>query len=471
MRFILSCLTVIWAAAAGVTGAAQQRGTYIPLAVPAGSAYPFPTAANRLINIRDRQEAHEMRAHAWSIFSGLTQPIAGKSDTAAFATWFTKCDAFLNVKCPESSDAKMELEIANTTRLMHAAEIPPQFLSDAENEFVANGRISAKLLRAVAQANPLAIVLFNEEALSHIHKFRLWDSSELDSINKEFGYLGAPVAEREIPPFPPKAVVLKTEWRIVPHKQGGSREVVWAWDTRRVFLQPPESNSEGIAHHDGQGGWSRKYFVKLVEGECKPGIGDQKVPDIPLSCFFHFQLTDDDARGINELVKEGVIAKAASAGDYAILLGLHVITREIPDWTWATFWWHDHPNDGPYAEGRPDTVPPLWRNYLMDTTLSMRTPAESDGKEKICFNPYLEAFLENGLSSNCMNCHSRSVYPPVDFPAIPWRRDPQRFPQDSYYEGETSLSFLWSIRDNASEGHRRFLQAFQLALQELQSGK
>ncbi len=469
MRLIISILMMICGAFAGTNGVAQQPGGYIPLTMPAGSAYPFPTATNRLINLRNRQQVHEMRAHAWAIFSGLTQPIGGKSDTAPFETWFTKCDAFLNVKCPKSADANNQVEVANTTRLMHTAEIPPQYLSDAENEFAASGRISAKLLREVAEVRPLAVVLFNAEALSHIRKFRLWDSSELDSINKEFGHLGSPIAEREIPPFPPEAVVLKTEWRIVPR---GGHVAVSAWDTRTVFVTPGEANSEGHTQPDGHGGWSRKYIVYPVEGECKPEASDRR---LPISCFFHFQLTAQDAQIINQLAEQGIIVApgvGASAGDYAILLGLHVITREIPEWTWATFWWHDHPKDGPYAEGRPDTVPPLWRNYVMDTTLSMRTPAETDGKERICLNPYLEAFQANGISSNCINCHSRSVYPSVDFPGIPWRGDPQRFPQDSYYQGETSLSFLWSIRDNASETHRRFLQAFyQFMLQELQSKK
>lgn len=85
----------------------------------------------------------------------------------------------------------------------------------------------------------------------------------------------------------------------------------------------------------------------------------------------------------------------------------------------------------------------------MDTTLSMYTPTESDGKEKICFNPYLEAGQENGVSSNCINCHSRSTYPALP-PAAPWRQLPykDRFLHKSDYATDLKLSFLLSLRDN-----------------------
>jgi len=461
MRLAVSFVLMLWVGFTGRSGVAQQFNAYLPLVLPAGSAYPFPTEETRLIDMRNRQQVCKMRAHAWAIFSGLTQPVDGRSDTAVFESWFTKCDVFLNLKCSGASNAKSKGEAPNTVKLIQALEIPPQVLAEAEDLFLSGEPIAPALLKEAAKA-PLAIVLYNQEALRHIRKYRLWDSCELDSINRELALLGSPITEREIPSFPPKTVVLKTEWAIVPHDPQAPPLYVSAWDTRRVFIKG-EASSPDTPPPDGHGGWARTYLVDPIEGKCDPKTGDQR---IPVSCFFHFKLTDQDAQAANQLVNLRIVRNGASGGDYAILLGLHVITREIPDWTWSTFWWHDHPNDGLYAEGRPDTLPPLWRHYLMDTTLSMRTPAESDGKEKICFNPYLETWQKNGVSSNCINCHSRSVYPTVKIPPIPWRGEAHRFPQDSYYCGETGLSFLWSIRDNVSESHQRFLQAwYQLMLQ------
>jgi hypothetical protein len=134
----------------------------------------------------------------------------------------------------------------------------------------------------------------------------------------------------------------------------------------------------------------------------------------------------------------------AEAGDYAVLIGMHLTTKEIPDWVWGTFWWHDRPNDGPFAANRPASVAGVWRNYLMDVAYSMETPREYDGTPDAVFNPYLEAGFPDGLASNCMTCHQRAVWPsgPGDF--LPVTRG-ARPANDPVFRNSTKLDFLWSI--------------------------
>lgn len=71
-----------------------------------------------------------------------------------------------------------------------------------------------------------------------------------------------------------------------------------------------------------------------------------------------------------------------------LLFGLHVITKETADWTWSTFWWQADPGQGKFAYGRPapTVLRGFWRNYVMDSTLSMQTPPEAQaitGKNSI----------------------------------------------------------------------------------------
>ena len=95
----------------------------------------------------------------------------------------------------------------------------------------------------------------------------------------------------------------------------------------------------------------------------------------------------------------------------------------------------------------------------MDVAYDMDRPWQSTAQPKAVFNPYLEGALENGVRSNCMTCHRRSVWRP---PAMIETVDSQgevrdirqivvtgREASDSTYIPEfhqrLSLSFLWTL--------------------------
>src|SRR5262249_35862879 len=67
----------------------------------------------------------------------------------------------------------------------------------------------------------------------------------------------------------------------------------------------------------------------------------------PLSLFYSFQMNADEATSFNNAQPGG---GGAAAGDYAVLVAMHVNTKEIPFWTWQTFYWQpgvDTPNRFP----------------------------------------------------------------------------------------------------------------------------
>src|SRR5262249_10913787 len=126
------------------------------------------------------------------------------------------------------------------------------------------------------------------------------------------------------------------------------------------------------------------------------------------------------------------------AGDYVVFAGGHLTTKEIDDWVWATFWWHDRPNNGPFASDRPDSVKGVWRNYLMNASFDSITPRESDNGPHVTFNPWIEARFQDGvegfgsgLVSNCMNCHNRATRPAEFF--LPIRRGDPDLQNDPAY--------------------------------------
>jgi hypothetical protein len=136
----------------------------------------------------------------------------------------------------------------------------------------------------------------------------------------------------------------------------------------------------------------------------------------------------------------------ATPGDAVALVGFHFTTKEIPDWVWATLWWHDEPDSGPFAANRPSEVMGVWRNYLMAEAYSMDTPNEADGTARIAFNPWLEAGFRDGAKSNCMTCHRRAVFAgqPSDRAFLPVTRGTPPS-TDPRFQRATSVDFLWSL--------------------------
>lgn len=264
----------------------------------------------------------------------------------------------------------------------------------------------------------LSRVLFNDIAFRHIRAQRLFSRARLAALNAGFG-TATPLADRQIAPFPRGSIALKTIWAVV-HARGLTSLSVWDGPGDPVAANVP-------AH------WPRQVVVD--SNGAAPGA-------VPLDRFEHRRI------GVAELAAVRALDASAQAGDYLVLLGMHVTTKEIPDWIWATFWWHDRPETGPFAAGRPATVTGPWRNYLLDVAYSFDTPREADGTANIAFNPYIEIFPA-GARSNCAACHQGAVWTPSGAPPfLPVRRG-RRAADDPLFRTGTRLDFIWSIATEA----------------------
>ena len=162
-------------------------------------------------------------------------------------------------------------------------------------------------------------------------------------------------------------------------------------------------------------------------------------------------------------IQEGESDQVASG--YWILVGMHVITKEIEPWVWSTLWWHDSALSGasPFTADRDGvSIRPVWMNYVMDVAADMERPWQHDAQPRAIYNPYLEALFPDGTRSNCMACHARASWNGKDglkrretlasrggtigFPAIVVTG--REAAADTYFEEAASvlnLRFLWSL--------------------------
>lgn len=387
---------------------APQSVVYHP--IPAG--FDFPADQTALLQMRDTQNVSAIRKHAWMVFAGLTQPT--ESGEAVWETWFSEDQAFSQGTAPQGLAPH---------RIQRRFRNPRQFR--------AQGRKAAP--QAVG-SSLLSFVLFNKEGFDHIRTERLFQRARLTQINQAFTSQ-TPVEQREIQPFPREAVSLKTVWWLVKRDTLTAMPI---WDgtpahpiqqpnpppswPRFVAVDPTREQIPADERHD-----------VMFQGQNKPNSHV-----VPLKSFYNFQITQNDIDAIRSV--SGF--QQAQVGDFAVLVAMHMTTKEIPDWLWATFWWHDAPNAGTFSNDRPDAVAGVWRNYLMDATLSGDIPKAADDGPNACFNPWLEARFPNGSVSNCLTCHRRAVWPQVNF--LPVTRG-RLADNDPFFKTRTKLDFLWSV--------------------------
>ena len=392
-----------------------DNGTYQPVPdsvtyQPIPPGFDFPADETALLKLRDTGDVSGMRKHAWMVFGGLTQPAAGGE--AIWEKWFSEDETFALGPTPQGLIPRPP---------QRRFKIPQQFKSTGPSPQAVGSSL-------------LSFVLFNKETMTHIRSNRFHLRSKLNQINQTFDSAQTPTDKREITAFPRTSVSLKIVWWLVK-KTGLTPMPIWDG-------QPTQPNEQG---NDVET-WARAVLVDpsrtVIPNDEKRDVffnGSLKKDShvVPLRSFYNFQISANEIAAVRR-----VLGPDAQVGDHAAMVMMHVTTKEIPDWVWATFWWHDRADDGRFAADRPPQVSGVWRNYLMDEAYSSDIPKESDGTPKVCFNPWLEARFSGGLTSNCMACHQRSVWPRQSFLPVTRGSLPN---SDQYFAGKTKLDFLWSI--------------------------
>jgi len=342
------------------------------IAVAAACAPPT-SVQDVLIAQRDRGDVVAIRAHAWSLWDQLAAH-------DAWASW-----------------------AATEQLFQHAPKAPPRFRTP--RPFANAGALDVETLPVMFD------VRFDPVAARHLAIQHLGERTVLAS---------APA----VPAFPSDALAVKLTWYAVK-AHGLTAMPIWDGEPARERGNPDRSWQRAIAVDperavipDGE-----TAMVELAGRTSEARV-------VPLAQFISRELeTDGEVESARLAAHDPTLAR----GDFVALVAAHVTTKEIPDWTWQTYWWHDRPDAGRFAADRPTALHGVAANYLMDATYSTDQP---------CFNPWLEARFPDGLASNCVTCHQRAIVGAADY--LPVTRGRMR-DDDPYLAGHVQTDFLWSL--------------------------
>lgn len=441
-NLLSTCASTIAFIAMTSVAAVAQNITPEPIALPPSE---FPVPSSQLDAYIAAGNTVALRQHAWTLWSGLTanstQSFQGQN-LPIWATWLSEDDVF-------SSPARL-LALASKPRPLLSLAPPRQFAravpnmalrlglsAGAPNSILADVKMSPDSANFIAQSHATPA----NSGQSYSYK----SATDLTRLNTAFNQQNTPVADRKIIDFPPAATDLKLVFTTV----SGTKLTpipVWAGPGGSTTPKQPVSST-----------WTTCVAVDPTNSITSPATitcnGKQiQAQVVPLNAFFSIRVDATEANAVNQRAKLAGRA-AVAAGDYHVLLAMHVTTKEIANWTWATFWWQNGqspPNKFPGSvDDMPDAtkVKGAWRNYAMCVGDAMVSPAnDPHGKPDVCFNPYLETPLPDGIDSNCMSCHARAtVQPSARYPTTYLPNGWIDLADPGIFGGKTRTDFVWAI--------------------------
>lgn len=406
--------------------------------------------------------------HGWGVWDGLTSHVGNVDGVPvrAFETWNTPTNILSQI-----GNLPKNMSMLSSSQPLHPAKLklelkPPKRFN--KRRFKSVKKSKAKGIND-GDTSIAVSVAFNPPGARHLITNKLLLQSTLNKYLKE-GYT-------EIPNYPLNTIVVKPVYKVITSKN----------TTNGIYTFPGWPGTPSPAKTFGESVWGSCVYVDIkgtgkggnsIDKGCK---GQSKENTFYLNNFIHQQINKEDAQyltdqlGLNELGK-------VEAGDYAILVGMHVTTREIKRWTWQTFWWSANPNK-PYlpsstdiASYRPKTMGKAPRHYAMSVAYEMVSPAqpiiggENSGSPVIGYNPHLEAGFdpatfqiiraingsngpivhEYGVQTNCMTCHNLAMYNPsknykVDSTEDPYATDFYMSITDEVFNNSLKLDFSWAI--------------------------
>lgn len=157
-------------------------------------------------------------------------------------------------------------------------------------------------------------------------------------------------------------------------------------------------------------------------------------------------------------------------GQQLVMVAMHLASKEMPDWLWATFWWRGDDSrtgnswtcdDAQRADVMPGPTG-VWKRYSMDVVAGFYyakpTPAAAEGcgipgkighdeQYLAAYNPFVEALFQNGLKSSCIDCHARASSDNRDDlrTFVPPINESDPYTQTSNFDGQVRSDYLWTL--------------------------
>lgn len=471
-----------------------------PFPNPGIAGFNFPEQASVLDGWIKDAKNDEIYKHGWGIWAGLTTvtkqvPPGGTEPLLVFETWQTPAEIIAAI----SNDQKKALsarsnrsDLSKPHQFVHAAEkgdtkFAPKATTEVKtgnstpgNTNAANANSAKPNASATPDTNIAVSVSYSPAAAKYAtdNKIFLYDTL------KGYGDAG----KTEIPAFPSDAITLKPTFKVIQKSALGPNGlyVMAAWHG------PDEPKPSGSGYPEEA--WDTCIYVDVNNKGKGDGSQDPTCSNptpattYNLSDFISYTLNKEDADFYNAqfgLTEDS--GKAAQAGDSAILVAMHVATRETLKWTWQSFYWTSNPADpkppssAEIAKARPSQITGAAAHYAMTQAYAMVFPVQPDtggqsvGDPIYGFNPYLESGFGNkvftgsssevtkngqkiatnyGVRTNCMSCHVYATVPagnPCGNPTTPYSGDAYVSLNDPAFKGNLKLDFAWSIQGNVQQ--------------------
>lgn len=385
----------------------------------------YPASYARIQSWIDSSRTDSIRAHAWSIWASITA--SAPEGLPTWQTWFSGYELFSDTTqvgvTARPRNGVIQFGIAR--RLIHPSTISRP----------ADGKMPEDRAERVFAFNR-----FTQSTAEFIWNHNLNRGNTLRDTGLSFAKRRTPLAARAIlvskDSTDSLSFVLKPVYQFISDT-GVTAVPYWAGDSSAVTTDSanPVANT-----------WKQAVAVS-PNGKLKPGdsvlmsVNNQPkrwLRVVPLSAFYYLRITREDSAHFtqfgaengdlignsNNTSQDSVLA-AVRPGNYGLLMAMHVTGKEIPNWTWQSFWWANNPQDPQYGADRPKSIPAPWNHYNMTVAYSMTTNGKANGQPLVAYNPYLETSLYGelpkgpgphpdsthwtGVTSNCMSCHRRAA--------------------------------------------------------------
>jgi hypothetical protein len=371
----------------------------------------FPTSIATLAKWIESNDQAALRAHAWDLWAGITSVTPDSQGWPVWETWYTDTEVRSGppVKSVATQKGKEYLAARRSGRPVHSFHRPRQFQHLSG---------SAKFLAPLAAASNAEQIIgfnkFNTDYAQFIWNLGLYVPDNLWKIQNHWTS-DTEIAKRTTPLFPASAISLKPVFQVVHGPNNMQGITLLQYWLGNLTTGPNNSTDK---ENPGPSTWKQCVVVKTGTVEppadliCPKG-GAKPSGVVGLDRFFHFQLTQAEAVEICVNQEQPDVQHCpVRAGDYAVLVAMHMSTNEDVKWTWETYWWN---YNQPFPYGAPPAnIKPPFNNYAMCTADSMTiNPVNStSGTNVLCYNPYLETTLSGvtGTNSNCMSCHATAGF-------------------------------------------------------------
>lgn len=466
----------------------------VPFPNPGIPGFNFPEKADVIDGwVKDGKNA-EIYNHGWGIWAGLTTattqvPPGGTEPLLVYETWLTPAEIIAATKkqpAPRSNRANIRKPRQFSHALLKAGATPPVKLAAANSNSNSNSNSLAPVIEQPPVQEVGESVSYSPPAAKYAQDNAIFSSTTLFKL----------YAEKKMPVFPSDSITLKPTFKVIYKDKLNDKGLfpIYSWHGAKEL--PDDTSKVDTSYPESQ--WATCIYIDIKNGAKGDGSQDKgcKTPTpgatYNLNDFIHYTMNQEDADFYNG-EQQGVVPAPplAKAGDIAILVGMHVATRETTKWTWQTFYWAADPQDpkdpssAEIAKARPSQITGAAAHYGMAVAYAMVFPVQPDtggqsvGQTIYGYNPYLEAPFGNGygekpgnnvfagstsvviddkkkimtdagVRTNCMSCHALASVQGNN-PCVNntfYTGDAYISLDDPVFTDQLKVDFAWSIQGN-----------------------